>query len=220
MEPVRIAHENAARIRQAAGGSALAAALMLYFGYSYLAEPTGSDLFSWSAWVLLHTLRIGGISLAVVAIALFAALRTALLADAVVSGVVGAVLILTGIGMVVDGGNLLQTIINVGCGAMFLSAAKHHGREYLSARTTAQAEAHSSEHENSERSRVADPPSLESASAPVAAIPPAPSDINDTHDALRDDTANEETAPPGGFLAALARKNPSEDIEHPQDPTA
>ncbi len=194
MEPARIAQETAARIRQAAGGSTLAAALMLFFGYSYLAEPTGSDLFSWCTWFLLHTLRIGGLAMAVVSIGLLAARRRALLADAAVSGIVGAVLILTGVGMVADDGDLLQTIVNVGCGGMFLSAAKHYGREYLSIRGATQ---------ETQVANVTDPRSPQ---GPAAVAPPAPSYVDDTHD--------EEIAPPEGFLAALAEKNPPEEIKH------
>ncbi len=211
MEPARIAQETTARIRhhlrRAIARPTLLAAVCPILAQgkgggpqvqdSGVVRSSGSDLYAWSAWFLLHTLRIGGVAMAVVSIGLLAARRRALLADAAVSGVVGAVLILTGVGMVADDGDLLQTIVNVGCGALFLSAAKHHGREYLSIRAATQ---------ETPVANVTDPRSLQGPPAPVAVAPPAPSYIDNTHD--------EETAPPEGFLAALAEKNPPEEIEH------
>lgn len=108
--------------RAHASSAAIAAGLMLYFGYVQFAIPTATGLFEWCNLVLVYTLRIGGVAMAAVAVALFVGLRSALVADGLVSIVSGGVFILTGVGMILGGGVVLQTLINVAVGYMFIRA--------------------------------------------------------------------------------------------------
>jgi len=118
----------------------LAAALLLFFGFYYLARPSGSDLFSIAALVFFYTLRIGGIAMAVVALWSLSGHGAALFVDAIVSVVIGLLLVLTGLGLL-TGGDLLQTVLNVVIGGMFISAGRRSGRDWLAlARTASRAQ--------------------------------------------------------------------------------
>ena len=50
--------------------------------------------------------------------------------DAIVSVAIGGLLILTGLAMLAGGGGGMQTIINVLCGSMFLTAATRSWRDH------------------------------------------------------------------------------------------
>jgi hypothetical protein len=126
--------EMAARVRGNVVPATIAAVLMTLYGFFYLAEPAGTDLFSRSAWVFFHTLRIGGVAMAALALWSLSGHRHALLADAIVSWLIGASLILTGVGMLIDGGGALQSILNVVFGSMFVSAGTHNGRAFSASR--------------------------------------------------------------------------------------
>ncbi len=131
---------SAARVRQNAGSAAIAAALMIYFGFFRLLEPSGSDLFQRAGWVFYHTLRVGGIVMGLVAVWSLLGHRPVLLVDAVASVVNGALLILTGAGMGIDGGDLLQTAFMIVFGIMFISAGVRNGRTYADLRAASHAE--------------------------------------------------------------------------------
>lgn len=124
-------HATASQVRAGAGSAAIAAALLIYFGFVHLLEPTGSDLFSRAAWVFFHTLRIGGVAMAVVAMLALTGHPIVLILDAVVSVAIGLLLPLTGVAMLIDGGGMMQPLINVICGAFFLSAGVRNGRHYF-----------------------------------------------------------------------------------------
>lgn len=109
-----------ARARVAAGSTAFAAALLLYFGFTTL-EPTGNDLGAWSLWIFYHTLRIGGAACAVLAVLLWLGVSAMLIVDGVVATAIGLLFLLTGAGMLLGGGYLPQAVINLLCGAMFAS---------------------------------------------------------------------------------------------------
>ena len=137
------AHDNtrsAARVRQNAGSAAIAAALMIYFGFFRLLEPSGSDLFQRAGWVFYHTLRIGGIVMGLVGAWSLLGHRPVLLVDAVASVVIGALLILTGAAMGIDGGDLLQTVFMIVFGIMFISAGVRNARTYADLRPASDAE--------------------------------------------------------------------------------
>ena len=123
--------EIASSVRGNAWSAAIAAALMILFGFYYLGKPTGTGLFPLSALGFYYTLRIGGIAMAVIAVGSFAGFRPVLLVDAVVSVAIGVLLILTGVGMLVGGGDAFQTILSVVFGGMFFSAGVRNWRDYF-----------------------------------------------------------------------------------------
>ena len=187
--------ETLRRVRGNALPAAVAAALLLYFGYGRLSEPSGTDLFHQAGWVFYHTLRLGGLAMAAIAVWSWIGQRHALIVDAVASTVIGLLLIVTGAAMIIDGGDALQTLINVVCGGMFVSSGIRNGRDYFALVPATAAEVVDA------RIRTDKPPSREappaSHSKPQAA-PPAESTM---------------TPPADGYLAALARKSP-----HHQNP--
>lgn len=123
--------EIASRVRGNAWSAAIAAALMILFGFYYLGKPTGAGLFPLSALVFYYTLRIGGIAMAAIAVGSFAGFRPVLLVDAVVSVAIGVLFVLTGVGMLVGGGDAFQTILSVVFGGMFFSAGIRNWRDYF-----------------------------------------------------------------------------------------
>ncbi|MFQ5413861.1 MAG: hypothetical protein ACE5E6_05325 [Phycisphaerae bacterium] len=131
---LRTAHDDltAARVRQNAGSAAVAAALMVYFGFfSTLTVPTNpASLFDIGNVVFIYVLRIGGVGMAILAVASLVGAPIVLLVDALLSGVIGVLLIVSGVLMLADGGAVIQTVINVGCGALFIGAARRNGRDY------------------------------------------------------------------------------------------
>lgn len=110
--------------RRNAVPAAIAAAFMLYFGFLRLAAPTGSGIFEQSNWIFYHTLRIGGVVMALIALLSMAGVVMNLAIDAVASLVIGVLFVLTGGGMLLGGGAPIQTVINVFVGMMFLSSAR------------------------------------------------------------------------------------------------
>jgi len=120
----------AARVRANFVPAVIAAVLLILFGFLYLAKPTGTDLYSRSAQVFYHTLRIGGVAMALIAMWSLTGRRHALLADAVASLVIGLLFILSGGGMIVDGGGVFPSSLNILFGLMFMSAGLHNGRAF------------------------------------------------------------------------------------------
>ena len=131
----------AARVRQNVVPAAIGAAFLLYFGFLHLAEPTGTDLFNRANWVFYQALRLGGLAMAAVALWSMLGQGITLAVDAVIAVVIGGLLILTGLAMAIDGGDMLQTVINVVCGGMFISSGLHNWKDYrfLSPRTASRA---------------------------------------------------------------------------------
>ena len=124
-------HEVTAGIRRNTWSAAVAAILLIYFGFFYLAAPSGNDLFSMSALVFYHTIRIGGIAMGVVAVWSWLGHRLALAVDGIVSVGIGVLLIVTGLGMLGGGGDAFQTVLYVLFGGMFISAGVRNWRHYL-----------------------------------------------------------------------------------------
>ncbi len=184
---------SAMRVRQNAGPAAVGAAFLLYFGFFHLAEPTGTELFDRASWVFYHTLRIGGVAMAVVAVWSLLGQPITLAVDALITVAIGALLILTGIGMVVDGGGMIQTAINVVCGGMFISSGVRNWRDY--------------------RLLCATPASP----ASTIPIPSSSSSWGESRSegvsrreqiVPRRETIEPSAPPPEGFLASLAKKRP------------
>lgn len=118
------------KVRRNAGSAAIAAVLMLYFGFKYLQEPTGTDLFSWAAWIFFHTLRIGGITMAILAAWSLIGQPIVMAVDAFVSIIIGVIFMLTGIAMFMDGGGMFQPLLNVVFGWTFISAGRNNWSTY------------------------------------------------------------------------------------------
>jgi len=220
---------TARQVRQSALGTAIGAALLLYFGFGYLAEPTRTGLFGWSAWVFYQTLRIGGLACAAIACWLWIGQRAALLADAVVAIAVGGLLILTGVGMWIDGGRGPQPLINVVCGGLFVSSGWRNGQEYfalLRVRVTRAL------HDPASGPPVRQPPAGQEIgpsdslaarlrrrqSTPEPATPPGPSagpvEAQVSPEPPAKDcvwgTEPPPEPPPEGYLASFAKKKPDE----------
>lgn len=104
---------------------------MIYFGFFYgLTEPSGTDLFSRANWVFFHTIRLGGIAMAVLALCSLSGQRLTLIVDAIVSIAIGLLFALTGVVMLIDGGGILQSVLNVMFGWMFVSAGRRNWSDY------------------------------------------------------------------------------------------
>jgi hypothetical protein len=125
-------HEgSSARVRANAGGAAIAAALLIYFGFFRLVEPSGTDLFDRAGWVFYHTVRLGGVIMAGLSAASLLGHPAVLVLDCAASLVIGALLGVTGLVMKAAGGGIEQLIISVFCGGLFISSGLRNGRDYL-----------------------------------------------------------------------------------------
>lgn len=188
---------------------------MLFFGFAHLAEPSGTDLFGRSWLVLYHTLRIGGLAMATIALWLGTGHLPALLADAVVAILIGAVLILTGAGMLLDGGDALQTIVNVFCGGMFVSSGLRNRREFLEFRghkgraVRSLLQSHAAEHSES---RPADQSTRENGPEQTEGKPP----VSSSATRLRQLPAHEADPAPSSGSASVQVDTSSEGGETPE----
>ena len=207
MQPVDYSEQRigvAMRVRQNVAPAAIGAAFLLYFGFFQLAEPTGTELFDRASWVFYHTLRVGGFAMAAVAAWSMFGQPITLAVDAVVTVAIGILLILTGLGMSVDGGAMVQTIINVVCGAMFSSSGVRNWRDFRVISST---------------KKLNDPPTLTRDLGDSDRRPQPSQDVRRKPPSLSrgegrgDGQAQRESTtpvapPPEGFLASLAKKPP------------
>jgi hypothetical protein len=120
-----------ARVRGNVGSVGIAAGLLIFFGFFYIARPVGDGVGGYGALTLYFTLRLGGLAMAGIAVWCSLGHPLALFFDAVVSGLIGLSLVVSGVLMVVGGWGLLQPIISVICGALFISAGWRNGRDFL-----------------------------------------------------------------------------------------
>ena len=212
---------SAMRVRQNVAPAAIGAAFLLYFGFLHLTEPTGTDVFGRASWVFYHTLRLGGLAMAAIALWCMLGRSIALAVDAVITVLIGGLLILTGLAMAVDGGAMVQTIINIVCGGMFISSGFRNWRDYrfFSATTT------------SSPTTIPSPQARHLDRTPralpdVRRKPPSPSQGSDEptekggSEGKRESRGQRESTapiapPPEGFLASLAKKPPPPDDEGP-----
>ena len=128
---------NSERVRKAAPTTLIGALILLFFGYVYLGRPIGDDWFDWAALVLYYTLRIGGVIFLVISFLLYAGLPGALALDAAVAIPVGALLAGCGLVMILDNGDVVNTILLMVCGASFLSSGRRNAREFAQIRSGA-----------------------------------------------------------------------------------
>jgi hypothetical protein len=119
------------RVRANAAPAAIAAALLGYFGFMWLAEPSGTSLFEQASWVFYHTLRLGGVAMVLLAVASLSGAPLVLLVDGVASLFIGVLLVISGLLMAAGGGVIGQTLINVICGVLFIAAGLRNGSEYF-----------------------------------------------------------------------------------------
>jgi hypothetical protein len=124
-------NEITRQVRAHAGSAALGAALMIFFGFFYVSEPSRTDLFGKAAFVFIWTLRMGGVLTAVVTLWLATGHRPALFVDAVLAVVIGLLFIGTGLVMLIDGGHWVQSLINLVFGSGFISAGLHSWRNFV-----------------------------------------------------------------------------------------
>ncbi len=121
------------RVRSNMQPAAISAGLLILFGFFAFAVPDGDSLFAKANLWLILALRLGGICMVVVAIWSSIGHGFALLADAITSVAVGAVFVVTGIVMVIDGGGALQNLIIVICGIFFTTAGIRNGQAFREA---------------------------------------------------------------------------------------
>lgn len=188
--------DAAQRIRSQVSSPLIGAALMLYFGFVHMAEPSGTDLFGRAAWVFFQTLRIGGVAMAVVAAALMTGHPLALILDAAVTMICGLLFLGTGVAMLLDSGDMVQILINLFCGTSFVSSGMRSWRGY---------ETIAGRQRPTDRS----PPTLnEVPRTPQPVWPPsATGSLPGATGSLSASVHSEpDETPTGGYLAALADK--------------
>ncbi len=218
------------RIRQAAMGTAIGAALMLFFGFARLAKPTGSDLFGYASLVLFYALRFGGLISAGIAVWLWVGHRSALLVDAVVAVILGSLFVLSGIAMLLDGGDAFQSAIVTICGGTFVSSGIRNGRIYLrltdpgdvsgprSGRIEARENSRPVQHQPDQSSSALKSPEPRNASHRPTDRPSDRQSIGSALATKKESSSSEKESAsandsgveplPEGFLASFARKDP------------
>lgn len=161
--------------------AAIAAALLLYYGFGLpMKGISDSAMYNLSVDVATWTMKIGGIGMALVVLGSLIGRPEALLADAVLSGLIGLSFVLTGVVRFVWGNT--QGLLFLIFGLMFVSAARTCWRVY--------------------RGTVYDDFGFRSQAAPPPdARPVHPASIHP--EVLPKDG---EPPPPEGYLAALARE--------------
>ncbi len=123
-------------VRSNTGSAALTAGLLIFFGFFWLDVQSGTDAFSQAATVFVYTLRLGGLAMALVAGWCSFGQPLALLGDAIVSCIIGALVLITSAIMVLDGGSGVQGLISVVCAVWFISVGLRNGRDFLTATAT------------------------------------------------------------------------------------
>lgn len=192
------------RVRQNVAPAAIGTAFLVYFGFFAMAEPAGTDLYHRAALIFYHTLRLGGLAMGAVALWSMLGRPITLAVDAVVTFLIGVLLILTGLAMAVDGGAMIQTVINVVCGGMFISSGLRNWRDYQFYAAPSELDAPSV--------RTKDFTGIEPHDRAVPEIrrkfsPPSQKDDHVERKEQRQASVP-TTPPPEGFLASLAKKPP------------
>lgn len=193
-----------ASVRDRTGGVAFAGALLVFFGFFFLARPQGDDLFHKAGLVFYHTLRCGGLFMVFLAIWLSLGHPLALAVDAASSIVVGVLFIVTGVLMAVDGGPITQLAINLVCGAWFVTTGIRNGKEFLLfLRADSDGGSFLEEAEDD----------------PWTEVPSDVSTDDEGRSSLRSVTKPKSSSrsshpPPDGYLADLAREDPPIEERH------
>jgi len=219
-------HARRSSVRGFAGSALIAALVMLYVGFERLGVPDITDGFSRFNWVLVCTLRTGGVAMAAIAVGLWLGIRAALIADAIASALVGTSLVVTGLGLLVTGGGTFPNLLIVAFGAMFLTAGVRRWRDHVDLVHARSAPDRFDAHDRpapGEPDAVSAPASPPEDPAPPLPAPSPPSDAADHRDSnaappAHRATTNETRAepPPEGYLAAFAaRDEVAEDENRP-----
>ena len=206
------------RVRATAVWAGIGAALLLYFGYTYIFFSSDEPAARIGTVILQNTLQLGGWALVVATVGLAVGMRQALIYDAVVTALIGLCFVTGGVLWLVAGVGF-QGLLYVVFGVVFVSAGRNSWREYAwvsaaaavpsvaggeSAVWTPEEAAPPSPPTGSlagrlmERTRGAAeaPPPSESPSAPEAPEPAAPAPPDDE-------------PPPEGYLARFAERDRS-----------
>jgi len=199
-------------VRRNVWPAAIAAVLLCYYGFQALVEPQGGDLFTRSNWVFFHTVRIGGVAMAVLAVWCWLGRPAALAVDGVVSMAIGVSFILSGGGMLIDSGGSIgfNTILIILFGMMFFGSGRHNWQTYRHLAAGGRVVVEQYTETFTPPVRPAAPATRSPDPAPGVATPVRPIEdacAADTTPTEQGDTGEEEP-PPEGFLAAMAKKPP------------
>jgi|GEM_PF-2772015 len=124
-----------ASVRHNTGAAAVAAGLLIFFGFIYpFARTTGPGSFATGESILFFTLRAGGIVMVGLTIWLSLGHLPALAADAISSVVLGVMIAVAGVFMVLGGGWWAQTLIIIVSGATFVSSGLRNFGDFLALR--------------------------------------------------------------------------------------
>lgn len=118
-----------AHVRSNTGPAGFVAGLLIFFGFFWLGGPSGEGTFLVGDMICQYTLRLGGLAMVGVAIGSSIGTPVALLADAIVSLLIGVLLALSGVLMLVGGGGPLQDAIYIVCGTTFVVSSLRGWRE-------------------------------------------------------------------------------------------
>jgi len=183
--------------QQNASVAGFAALLVLFFGWFQTAVGTSTPFYNFTVDAFYWILKIGGFFLLAVAGLCLAGRREGLLLDVFVSGIIGAALVLCGAYWAFAGGSVsVYYLIYMVFGAMFLGAAKtcwvSYGAGHVHDHAVSQPPAPPVAGPNRRPKPVAVAKPVEPAVHPASIRPSSmPAD---------------GSAPPGGYLAALARE--------------
>ncbi len=172
------------RVRENTLSSAIAALLLSYYGFTVLAEPTGTGMFERAGLLFYHTLRVGGVMMAVIAVLSIIGVGVTLLFDAIVSVGIGVLFAVTGLAMWADGGTGLNPLLQVVFGAMFVSAGVRNGRHYSALRGEAR------------QSQQLENTTAETVQSPMTSPPTGESSTASLAGHLREHRASQSTEPP------------------------
>jgi len=210
--PSTVQRADAAAVVRRNVGSALIAALLMG-GYAFgwfrvlglpgLAKPEITGLFSLSNWIFYYTLRIGAVLMALIAAWCWTGRLTALAVDAGVSIAIGSLLVLTGGGMLMDGGLLINAMLIIFFGVMFFRAGHGNWRAYVCLSPGGRPDPHGLDDRPVVPQGHAPAPAASAVTTTDRPGEPAPTAVGES--------AREPDPPPEGFLAALAKKPPEAD---------
>ncbi len=125
-----LTHSEMSRVRQNVFPAGVAALILLYFGFAVFEFQAVKDTFTLGDTLFNYTIRIGGIALAILAAASLSGRAVVLLADAFVSILVGAGLILGGLLMMAGGAMTTGYFLYLIFGGLFVSSGMRNLRDY------------------------------------------------------------------------------------------
>jgi hypothetical protein len=182
----------AANVRNQAVWAAIAAVMMLYFGFRsvFIGE-------SFAVKLLQYTLQIGGIGMAVSALLLFIGRPIALLVDGVMAMIIGIALCLVGILMLVVEKQVdVQTLLYVVFGYLFFTSGLRSFRDFCRLGEVPEAQAHTAD--------AAAPYNSATAKTPPTTTPAHEDSPPEEAFRTTERTPDTEPPPPEGYLSSFA----------------